>query len=67
MGNPSPHAAPRILKGKKLSEYPGLMDTCEEVYSNNIRSPLLLGVLVDMYWEKGDQPHLQKALEVSYT
>lgn len=43
------------------------MDTCEEVYSNNIRSPLLLGVLVDMYWEKGDQPHLQKALEVSYT
>lgn len=55
---------PRILKGKQLSEYPGLRETCEEMLSNNIRSPLLLGVLVDMYQELGDHTHLSKASEV---
>jgi hypothetical protein len=54
----------RILKGKRLSEYPGLRETCEGMLSKNIRSPLLLGVLIDMYQELGDHTHLSKAVEV---
>ena len=55
----------RILKGKKLSKFPGLMEACEEMYHNQIHSPLLLGVLVDMYQETGDRARLSDAIEVS--
>lgn len=54
----------RILKGQKLSEYPKLWATCEEMFSNHIQSPLLLGVLIDIYQEQGDHTHLNKGLEV---
>ena len=57
----------RVLKDQRLSEYAGLWDTCEEMYAGNIRSPLLLGVLIDMYQEKADTTHLNKALEASVT
>lgn len=55
----------RILKGQQLSKHPGLWDTCEEMFSSHIQSPLLLGVLVDIYQEHGDHTHLDKALEVN--
>lgn len=57
----------RVLKGKRLSEYPGLREACEDMYSGHIRSPLLLGLLIDMYQEIGDHTHLNKALEASST
>jgi len=41
------------------------MELCEGMFANHIRSPFLLGVLVDMYQEKGDHAHLKKAIEVS--
>lgn len=47
-----------------MSEYPGLREVCEEMFSEHIHSPLLLGVLVDMYQEQGDHTHLNKAVEV---
>lgn len=61
-----------ILKGKKLSEYPGLKSFCDELYSKHIRSPFLLSLLVDMYEEciqppvddEHPDPNLTKALEV---
>lgn len=54
----------RILKGKCLNEYPGLKVACDDMFSKNIRSPLLLGVLVDMYQEQGGHTHLTQAAEV---
>lgn len=54
----------RIMKGRCLSSYPGLREVCEEMFSKDIRSPLLLGVLVDMYQELGDEMHLKTALKV---
>ena len=56
-----------VLKGKQLSEHPGLKDTCQEMFSQRIRSPFLLSLLVDMYEEdvgQGKQESLGKALEV---
>ena len=56
-----------MLKGKQLSEHPGLKDTCQEMFSQRIRSPFLLSLLVDMYEEEvgqGKQESLRKALEV---
>ena len=66
----SPHAPlwlHSVLKGKELSEHPGLKDTCQEMFSQRIRSPFLLSLLVDMYEEEvgqGKQESLGKALEV---
>ena len=66
----SPHAPlwlHSVLKGKQLSEHPGLKDTCQEMFSQRIRSPFLLSLLVDMYEEEvgqGKQESLGKALEV---
>ena len=66
----SPHAPlwlHSVLKGKQLSEHPGLKDTCQEMFSQRIRSPFLLSLLVDMYEEdvgQGKQESLGKALEV---
>ena len=66
----SPHAPlwlHSVLKGKQLSEHPGLKDTCQEMFSQRIRSPFLLSLLVDMYEEEvgqGKQEGLGKALEV---
>lgn len=34
------------------------------MFSKNIRSPLLLSVLVDMYQEQGGHTHLTQAAEV---
>lgn len=56
-----------VLKGKQLSEYPGLKDTCQEMFSQ-YHSPFLLSLLVDMYEEeagRGEKESLRKALEVS--
>ena len=64
---PPPHTHPSVLKGKRLSEHPGLKDTCLEMFSQRIRSPFLLSLLVDMYEEEvgqGKQESLGKALEV---
>ena len=59
-----------ILQGRKLFEYPGLGQFCEELFSKHIRSPFLLAVMVDMCEERAkDSEHAQenqtKALEVS--
>lgn len=63
----TPLLPPSVLKGKRLSEHPGLKDTCLEMFSQRIRSPFLLSLLVDMYEEEvgqGKQESLGKALEV---
>jgi len=55
-----------VLKGKQLSEYPGLKDTCQEMFSQ-YHSPFLLSLLVDMYEEeagRGEKESLRKALEL---
>ena len=49
-----------------------MMSTCQEMYDNNIRSPYLLGFIIDMYEEMleartEDQTVLTKALDVSIT
>ena len=58
----------RVLKGKRLSEYPGVKEACDEMYSRHIRSPFLLSTLVDMHEERagqvGGEEALAKALEV---
>lgn len=64
---PPSHTHSSVLKGKRLSEHPGLKDTCLEMFSQRIRSPFLLSLLVDMYEEEvgqGKQESLGKALEV---
>nr|CAD7463672.1 unnamed protein product [Timema tahoe] len=54
---------------KGLSRNERVIEFCEELYTSGIRSPYLLGFLVDIYgsMEKGggDKPHtFQKALEI---
>lgn len=61
-----------ILRGRKLSEFPGVSEFCEELYSKHIRSPLLLSMMVDIYEERAlatdttehARDYLAKALEV---
>ena len=61
-----------ILRGHKLSEFPGVSEFCDELYSKHIRSPLLLSMMVDIYEERAlatdttehAQNFLAKALEV---
>ena len=61
-----------ILRGRKLSEFPGVSEFCEELYAKHIRSPLLLSMMVDIYEERvlaadtteHAQNYLAKALEV---
>ena len=61
---------PSILRGRKLSEYPGLSQFCEELYSKHIRSPFLFSLMVDICEEKVEsksedtQEQLTKALGV---
>lgn len=54
-----------------MSEYPGLNQFCEELYSKHIRSPLLLSLMVDICEEGAEAnkserapENLTKALEV---
>ncbi|CAG2059398.1 unnamed protein product, partial [Timema podura] len=63
--------SPRLLihHEKGLSRNERVIEFCEELYTSGIRSPYLLGFLVDIYgsMEKGggDKPHtFQKALEI---
>ena len=59
-----------VLKGKHLSEHPGLKEACEEMRSRHIRSPFLLSMQVDMCEEKAarggpqGKESLQQALKV---
>ena len=60
-----------ILRGRKLSKYPGLAQFCEDLFSKQIRSPFLLSMMVDIYQEKAVtceaekvRENLSKALEV---
>ncbi len=60
----------RILDGRDAYSYPNMMETCQEMYENSIRSPYLLGFIIDMYEEMleaktEDQTVLTKALDVS--
>ena len=36
----------RVLKGRRLRTYPGLLDSLEAMYAKGIRSPFLLGLMV---------------------
>ena len=64
-----------ILRGRKLSEFAGVSEFCEDLYSKHIRSPLLLSLMVDIYEERAAadkttehaQNYLTKALGVRYT
>ena len=42
----------RVLKGRSLRTYPGLLDTCQAMYGKGIRSPFLLGLMVTMCEEE---------------
>ncbi len=63
-----------MLRGKRLSEYPGLREVCDEMYSRHVRSPFLLSTLMDMYEEEAGlegaghrSESLMKAIEVDWT
>lgn len=59
-----------VVQEKKLSKYPGIMEFCQGLYDQSIRSPHLLACMVDIYEEKlelgCDNPEgtLDKALKV---
>ncbi|XP_033113404.1 protein farnesyltransferase/geranylgeranyltransferase type-1 subunit alpha-like [Anneissia japonica] len=40
-----------ILSDHEMYKYPGLMDTCQEMYNKDIRSPYLIACIIDMYEE----------------
>ncbi|XP_071948994.1 protein farnesyltransferase/geranylgeranyltransferase type-1 subunit alpha-like [Antedon mediterranea] len=57
-----------ILSDHGMYKYSGLMDTCQGMYNNNIRSPYLIGCIIDMYEEMledktGDDDTLVKAVK----
>ncbi|XP_025093432.1 protein farnesyltransferase/geranylgeranyltransferase type-1 subunit alpha-like [Pomacea canaliculata] len=72
--SPSNESAWSYMKGvvqeKKLSKYPGIMEFCQGLYDQSIRSPHLLACMVDIYEEKlelgCDNPEgtLDKALKL---
>lgn len=41
-----------VLRGQRLRTYPGLLDSCEAMYTKGIRSPFLLGLMVTMCEEE---------------
>ena len=53
--------------------YPGVLDFCKKLYSENIRSPHLLAFMVDCYDEllstdyKDKESLLNEALQVKYS
>lgn len=53
-----------VLRGRRLSEWPGLKEACLELYSRHLHSPFLLSLLVDMYEEEAGQESLRKAIEL---
>ena len=64
------HVSPRVLAQRDMYTFPGLLQACQEMYDDNIRSPYLLAFIVDMYEEmlESRQPQegaLIKATEVS--
>ena len=61
-----------ILRGQLLLNYPEVEGLCLELYAKNIRSPFLLGMLVEVFKEKATemtdtstrQTYLDKATNV---
>eukprot|EP01137_Pigoraptor_chileana_P009429 Opistho-2@57691 len=42
-----------LLRDRRMLDFPALVDACEELYSKSVRSPHLLGALVDIRIEQG--------------
>eukprot|EP00057_Strongylocentrotus_purpuratus_P031275 XP_784125.3 PREDICTED: protein farnesyltransferase/geranylgeranyltransferase type-1 subunit alpha [Strongylocentrotus purpuratus] len=41
-----------VLALRDISSFPGLMQTCQDMYSENVRSPFLLSFIIDIYEEQ---------------
>ena len=58
------HLAPRVLRGRRYSDYSVVARVCEEMRAGHVRSPFLLALLVDMYEEDGGEEKRQEAVKV---
>ena len=62
----------RVLLEKELSAYKNILDFCQELYDKRIRSPYLMGYMVDFYESQleGDcedrKDTLEKTLKVLF-
>lgn len=59
-----------MLLDRKVSDYPNVMEFCQELYCKQIRSPFLLACMIDCYEEilelgkPKKEENLQKATQV---
>ena len=58
------HLPPRVLRGRRYSDYSVVARVCEEMRAGHVRSPFLLALLVDMYEEDGGEEKRQEAVKV---
>ena len=64
---PPPSLDSRVLQDKKLSQQQPVKELCDYLLSQQVPSPHLLAIMVDMYEEEaseGDKESLAKAKEV---